>query len=588
MPSPYSRACRPVYNTTMKRLFSLFLALALLLPVLPVDAADPVRARHGMVVSNDLIASRVGVEVLKQGGNAVDAAVAVGLALAVTHPAAGNIGGGGFMLIRKADGTATFIDFREKAPASATRDMYRTVKNPEAISSDYQGQQMRMNLSESIVGWRAPGVPGTVRGLEMASQKYGKMPWAEVVAPAVALARDGFEVHYSLANSLKNSTRLLGRFPETKRIFLRNGNYYEVGETFIQPDLAAVLERVALQGSKGFYEGRTAELIAKAMRENGGEITLEDLKNYHAVERKPLETTYKGYQVLTAPPPSSGGVGIVQMLGMLEGSGYDKDGFGAASTWHYLAEVMRRYYADRSEFLADPDFYSVPLDRLLDKNYLLARRATIDKTKAGKSTEVLPGKAPGHESAETTHYSVVDAEGNAVAVTYTLNGSYGSGVTVPGTGVLMNNEMDDFATSPGEPNMFGLVQGEANRVEPGKRPLSSMTPTILAKDGKLFMVVGAPGGGRIINAVLQAILNVVDFGMNAQKAVDVPRIHHQWQPDRLQVMDGVSPDTQAILSRMGHEIAPISSVGRLQAIVVNGEWLEGGSNSIPHGGAVGY
>jgi gamma-glutamyltranspeptidase/glutathione hydrolase len=572
----------------MKRSLSLLLVFVLFLSALPLSAAQPVRARKGMVVSNDLIASRIGVDVLRKGGNAVDAAVAVGLALAVTHPAAGNIGGGGFMLVRMADGTSTFIDFREKAPASATRDMYQTVKNPDAIRSDYQGQQVTLNLSESIVGWRAPGVPGTVRGLELASKKYGRTPWAQLVEPAAKLARDGFEVNYDLASSLKGSTQLLGRFPETKRIFLRNGQYYEVGEIFKQPELASVLERIARQGSKDFYEGTTARLIAKAMQENGGEITLEDLKNYHAVERKPLETTYKGYHVLTAPPPSSGGVGIVQMLGMLEGSGYDKDGFGAASTWHYLAEVMRRFYADRSEFLADPDFYSVPLDRLLNKNYLLARRSTINPNKASTSSEIRPGNAHGYESAETTHFSVVDSEGNAVAVTYTLNGSYGSGVTVPGTGILLNNEMDDFATLPGEPNMFGLVQGEANRVEPGKRPLSSMTPTILSKDGNLFMVVGAPGGGRIINGVLQAILNVVDFGMDAQKAVDVPRIHHQWMPDKLHVMEGVSPDTRAILTRMGHELAPIGSVGRLQTIVVNGDWLEGGSNSIPHGGAVGY
>lgn len=541
-----------------------------------------------MVVSNDLIASRIGVDILRQGGNAVDAAVAVGLTLAVTRPEAGNIGGGGFMMIRKADGTASFIDFREKAPASAHRDMYRKPKNQGSISSDYEGQQVKLDLVESIVGWRAPGVPGTVRGFEMASQKYGRLPWKQVVAPSVQLARKGFPVSYNLATGLKDSEKLLGRFPETKRIFLRDGNFYQPGETFVQPELADTLERIAKHGSKGFYEGKTAELIAKAMRENGGEITLDDLKNYHAVERKPLETEYKGYHVYTAPPPSSGGVGIIQMLTMLDGSGYEKGGFNAASTWHYMAEVMRRYYADRSEFLADPDFYAVPLDRLLDKNYLAARRSTIDVAKASKSLEIAPGKAPGYESEETTHFSVVDAEGNAVAVTYTLNGSYGSGVTVPGVGVLLNNEMDDFATIPGEPNMFGLVQGEANRVEPGKRPLSAMTPTILTKDGKLFMVVGAPGGGRIINGVLQAILNVIDFGMDAQKAVDVPRIHHQWMPDKLLLMDGVSPDTKAILANLGHDLGSISMVARLQVIVVKGDWIEAGSNSIPHGGAVGY
>jgi gamma-glutamyltranspeptidase/glutathione hydrolase len=567
------------------RFLSLVLAVTM---VWTAHATEPVRARHGMVASNDLIASQVGVDVLKKGGNAVDAAVAVGFALAVTYPAAGNLGGGGFMLIRKADGAATFIDFREKAPASANRDMYRTVKNPEAIRSDYQGEQMRMELSESIVGWRAPGVPGTVRGLEMASRKYGRKPWKDLVMPAVKLARDGFPVSYMLSASLKNSTRLLGRFAETNRIFLRNGKYYEAGETFRQPDLAKVLERVAKQGSKDFYEGETAQRIAKAMQENGGEITLADLKNYHAVERAPLVTEYKGHKVITAPPPSSGGVGIVQMLGMLDGSGYEQGGFNAASTWHYLAEVMRRYYADRSEYLADPDFYAVPLSRLLDRQYLAARRASIDRGKATPSPAIAPGKAAGFESMETTHFSVVDSEGNAVALTYTLNGSYGSGVTVPGTGILLNNEMDDFATKPGEANMFGLVQGEANKVEPGKRPLSSMTPTIVEKDGKLKLVVGSPGGGRIINAVLQAIINVIDFGMNAQEAVDAPRIHHQWQPDKLYVQPGVSPDTKALLRQMGHDVTDSAYVGQLQAIVVKGDWLEGGSNSIPHGGAIGY
>lgn len=568
-----------------------FASFALLFAVLLLPSAkatEPLRARKGMVVSNDRIASEVGVGILKSGGNAVDAAVAVGFALAVTYPAAGNIGGGGFMLIRKADGTSTFLDFREKAPASASRDMYRTVKNPEAISSDYQGQQMRIALSESMVGWRASGVPGTVRGLEMASQKYGRKKWKDVVTPALKLARNGFPVHYNLATSLKNSTRLLGRFPESKRIFLRDGRLYEVGEIFRQPDLANVLERVAKQGSKGFYEGETARRIAEAMRKNGGEITLEDLKSYHVVERQPLETQYNGHTVITAPPPSSGGVGIVQMLGMLEGSGYREDGFNAASTWHYLAEVMRRYYADRSEYLADPDFFPVPISKLIDKGYLVAKRSSIDPAKASPSETVAPGKAPGYESMETTHFSVVDAEGNAVSMTYTLNGSYGAGVTVPGTGILLNNEMDDFATKPGEANMFGLVQGEANKVEPGKRPLSSMTPTIVTKDGKLLMVAGSPGGGRIISTVLQAIVNVIDFGMDAQQAVDAPRIHHQWMPDKLNVQPGVSPDTQAILKQMGHDVVASAYIGRLQVIVVNGEWLEGGSNSIPHGGAAGY
>lgn len=567
----------------------LFLAAILGITLLPCGrSTEPVRARHGMVVSNDVIASQVGVNVLKSGGNAVDAAVAVGFALAVTHPAAGNLGGGGFMLIRQTDGSATFLDFREMAPASAHRDMYGSKKDAGVIHSDYQGRQMQMDLNESLVGWRASGVPGTVRGLEMASKKYGRQPWKDLVLPAVNLAKNGFPVDYSLAESLKGSTALLGRFPESKRIFLRDGTFYEAGDTLRQPELAAVLERIAERGSQDFYEGETARLIANGMKQNGGEITLADLKRYRAVERQPLRAQYRGYTVVTAPPPSSGGVGILEMLGMLEGSEYAEGGFNAAGTWHYLAEVMRRSYADRSEYLADPDFYQVPLSKLLDSGYLAARRSTIDPVKASRSEDILPGAAPGFESMETTHFSVLDREGNAVAMTYTLNGSYGSGVTVPGAGFLLNNEMDDFATRPGQPNMFGLVQGEANRVEPGKRPLSSMTPTIVVREGKVSMVVGAPGGGRIINAVLQAILNVIDFGMNAQEAVDAPRIHHQWMPDKLNVEAGVSPDTVALLKQMGHEVVEIGNVGRLQLIVVNGEWLEGGSNSIPHGGAVGY
>lgn len=567
----------------------IFLAAVLIAILLPLGrATEPVRARHGMVVSADLVASGIGAEVLKSGGNAVDAAVAVGFALAVTHPAAGNLGGGGFMLIRRADGSATFLDFREMAPASARRDMYVARPNSGVIHSDYQGRQVQIEINESLVGWRASGVPGTVCGLEMASKKYGRKPWKDLVLPAVNLARNGFPVDYSLATSLKDSTALLGRFPESKRIFLRDGEFHQAGDLFRQPELAAVLERIAERGARDFYEGDTARLIADGMKKNGGEITLDDLKNYRAVEREPLTAEYKGYTIVTAPPPSSGGVGILEMLGMLDGSGYEQGGFNSASTWHYLAEVMRRSYADRSEYLADPDFYSVPLSRLLDKRYLASRRSTIDRSRASRSEDVRPGSAPGYESMETTHFSIVDRDGNAVAMTYTLNGSYGSGVTVPGAGFLLNNEMDDFATRPGQANMFGLVQGEANKVEPGKRPLSSMTPTIVARKGKLAMVAGAPGGGRIINAVLQAILNVIDFGMNAQQAVDAPRIHHQWMPDQLNVESGVSPDTIALLKRMGHDVVEIGNVGRLQLILVNGEWLEGGSNSIPHGGAVGY
>ncbi len=528
-----------------------------------------------MVVAQEPIATDVGVEVLKSGGNAVDAAVAVGFALAVTHPFAGNIGGGGFMLARMADGRTFFIDFRERAPGKASHDMYL----------DANGKPTR----DSIEGWRSSGVPGSVRGFALANQKYGHMKWADLLKPAIQLASKGFPVSYSLSQSLRNS-RNLQRYPDSKRIFTRDGNFYEMGETLTQPELARTLERIAANGQKEFYEGETAHKLADAMAEHGGLITLEDLRNYRAVERTPLTGKYKGYDIIAAPPPSSGGVGILEMMGMLEGSGYDKSGAGSAATIHYMAEVMRRYYADRNQYLGDPDFVKIPIKGLLDPAYIRERRSTIDPNRATPSSEVQPGHPAMGESTQTTHYNVVDGEGNVVAVTYTLNGGYGNGITVPGLGFLLNNEMDDFAAKPGTPNMFGLVQGEANSIQPGKRPLSSMTPTILLKDGKLFMVVGAPGGSRIITAVLQVILNVVDFGMNAQDAVDFPRFHHQWQPDKLYLEKGFSPDTVALLKGMGYDVdySPAVVVARVEAIVNQGGWLQGGSDGRGNGKAAGY
>ncbi len=413
-------------------------AAALFLPVVAHAAHQPVRAANGMVVSRDAYATDAGVAVLRSGGNAIDAAVATGLALAVTHPAAGNVGGGGFMLIRFADGRTTFIDFRERAPESASRDMY---VGPDGKPSN-----------ASVVGWRASGVPGTVRGLELASKKYGRKPWADVVSPAVALARDGFTVSWDLARSLR-ATKDLARFPESKRIFLRGGKYYEPGEKLVQPELAATLERIGRNGAREFYEGETARRLAAAMQENGGTITLEDLKRYEAVERKPIAGRYRNYDIISAPPPSSGGIGILQMLGVLEGTGYQKDGAGSATSIHWVAEAMRRYFADRSEYLGDPDFYRVPVAGLIDKQYVAGLRRSIDPERASPSAKLRPGNPRGFEPTETTHYSVVDSEGNAVAVTYTLNGSYGSFVTAPGLGFLLNNEMDDFArharTAPG-------------------------------------------------------------------------------------------------------------------------------------------
>lgn len=538
-------------------------------------ARQPEHARHAMVVAGDALAVDAGVRILESGGNAVDAAVAVGFALAVTYPYAGNLGGGGFMLIRFAGGGSTFIDFRERAPQKATRNMYL----------DAEGHVTRA----SIEGWRSSGVPGTVRGLELAHRKYGRAKWDALVAPAIRLASAGFPVTYAFAESLKAS-RALAQNPESKRIFLKGGMGYRVGETFAQPELALTLNRIAKLGAADFYEGKTARLIADAMAQKGGLLTLYDLNEYRAVERRPLTGKYRGYEVITAPPPSAGGIGILQMMGMLEGSGYQRSGAGSAAAIHYVAEVMRRYYADRSQYLGDPDFVRVPLAGLLDPAYIRKRRATIDPNHATPSAQVRPGGPAAVESTETTHYDVVDAEGNAVSVTYTLNGGYGNGITVPDAGFLLNNEMDDFAAQPGGANMFGLVQGEANTIQPRKRPLSSMTPTILTRDGKLSMVVGGPGGSRIITAVLEVILNVIDFGMNVEDAVDFPRFHHQWQPDKLYLEPGFSPDTVDLLKARGHDVdwgsGNVAAV--VEAIASEQGWLEGAADSRRPGKAAGY
>lgn len=540
-------------------------------------ARQPEHARHAMVVAGDPLAADIGVKILQNGGNAVDAAVAIGFAMAVTYPYAGNLGGGGFMLVRFADGRSTFIDFRESAPGKASHDMYL----------DAKGNPTR----DSIEGWRSAGVPGTVRGFELVQKKYGKAKWESVVQPAVELASKGFSVTYPFAESLKGS-RSLARDPQSKTTFLKGGAFYDVGDTFVQPELARTLERIAKLGSKDFYEGETAKLLTDAMAKNGGLITLDDLKKYDAVERAALTGKYKDYGVVTAPPPSSGGIGILQMMGMLEGSGYEKSGAGSAATIHYMAEVMRRFYADRSQYLGDPAFVKVPMIGLLDPNYIQKRRASIDPNHATPSQNVRPGGPPGAESTETTHYNVVDAEGNAVAVTYTLNGGYGNGISVPGAGFLLNNEMDDFSAKPSAPNMFGLLTGESNSIQPGKRPVSSMTPTILTKDGKVFMVVGGPGGSRIPTAVLQVILDVTDFGMNAQDAVDTPRFHHQWMPDRISLERGFSPDTIALLKARGHEIDEASGSGSVaavvEAIVNDGGWLQGAVDGRRPGKAAGY
>lgn len=527
-----------------------------------------------MVVTQEPLAADVGLRALQSGGNAIDAAVAIAFALAVTYPFAGNIGGGGFMLARFADGRSTFIDFREKAPLAATRNMYLDSKG---------------NVTEdSLVGWRAAGVPGTVRGLELAHRKYGHKPWAELLNPAIELATNGYPVSYSMSKSLEGYAATLARFPESKRIFL-NAHY---GDKLIQPELAATLRRIRDRGASDFYDGETAQKFAAAMAAHGGLITLEDLKKYQAEESEPLHGHYRNYEIITAPPPSAGGVGLLQMLGMLEESGYEKTGAGSAASIHYAAEVMRRFFADRSEYFGDPDFYQVPITKLLDPKYIASRRASIDPLHATPSAQIRPGHLNIREGTETTHFNVVDSDGNAVAVTYTLNDGYGSGVTVPSLGFLLNDEMDDFAAKPGTENLFHLIQGEANAIQPGKRPVSSMAPTIVLRDGKLFLTLGAPGGSRIINGVLEVLLNVVDFHMNVQDAVDWPRFHHQWMPDVLYVEQGISPDTINILRSMGHKVSPLEStsgvVARVEAILNDGGWLQGASDPRGNGKAEGY
>jgi gamma-glutamyltranspeptidase/glutathione hydrolase len=543
-----------------------------LLLTISLFARQPEHARHAMVVTQEPLAADVGLRVLQSGGNAIDAAVAIGFALAVSYPYAGNIGGGGFLLARFADGRSTFIDFREKSPLAATRNMYLDAKG---------------NVTEdTLVGWRAAGVPGTVRGLELAHQKYGRKPWAELLNPAIQLASEGYPVSYSMDASLhgESNVTLMSRFAESKRIFL-SAHY---GDRLVQPELAATLKRIRDRGASDFYEGETAQKLAAAMAAHGGLITLADLKAYQAKEREPLHGHYHGDEIVTAPPPSAGGVGLLQMLGMLEGAGYEKTGAGSAASIHYVAEVMRRFYADRSEYFGDPDFYNVPISKLLDPKYIASRRSGIDREHATPSDQVRPGNIRVREGTETTHYNIVDSEGNAVAVTYTLNNAYGSGVTVPGLGFLLNDEMDDFAAKPGTENLFHLIQGESNAIQAGKRPVSSMAPTIVVRDGKLFLMLGAPGGSRIINGVLQVLLNVVDFHLNVQDAVDWPRFHHQWMPDVLYVEKGISPDTVALLRGMGHKVAPIEGVARVEAILNDGGWLQGATDPRGNGKAEGY
>ena len=523
-------------------------------------ARQPVRARHGIVASTNQVASQVGVDVLKRGGNAIDAAVAVALALAVTYPAAGNLGGGGFMMIRLRNGTTTAIDYREMAPAAAHRNVYLD-KNGNLLKGE----------GSSTVGYRASGVPGTVAGLELALKKYGsgKLTWAQLVEPARRLASEGFAMGYGLARSL-DGNEYLQTYPETRRIFLRNGNYYKEGEIFRQPELAATLGRLQRSGPREFYQGRTAQLIAADMKRNNGLITMADMRAYVAKERQPLQGSYRGYPVISMPPPSSGGAVLLEMLNILEGFELSKFDWASSERQHLTAEAMRRAFADRAEYMGDTDFVKVPIAGLLDKAYADKLRRSIDLERASSSNDVRAGRPSGYESEETTHFTVVDAQGNAVANTYTLNDGFGSGVVAKGTGIFMNNEMDDFAAKPGTPNLYGLIQGERNAVAAGKRPLSAMTPTfVLRKDGSLWFTTGTPGGPTIINTVLQVITNVIDYEMNIQQAIDAPRIHHQWLPDELVFEPyGLSGDTQKALLARGHKFAKPRYLGDAQGIMI--------------------
>ena len=554
----------------------ILLTTLVLAAAVPAAPQTPTRARDGMVVSQNETASRVGAAVLREGGSAIDAAIATAFALAVTHPTAGNIGGGGFILFRPAAGQPEAYDFREMAPRRAAPTMF--------LENGKYSERLHHDSHLSV------GVPGTVAGLHLAWTEHGKLPWKRLVEPAIALARDGFPVTDGLARSLRGILPDMKAYPASVAQFSKNGVPYEPGDILKQPDLARSLQRIADQGPAGFYEGETAALIEKEMAANGGLIDRQDLAAYRPRKRTPVTGTYRGFEVISMPPISSGGVALIQQLNILEGFDLKGMGFRSAASIHAITEAMRRAYADRARYLGDPDFNpSMPVARLISKEYAAGLRRSISPERASVSSPTS-FEWPA-ESDETTHLSVVDRERNAVALTYTLEYGYGSRIVVPGAGFLLNNEMGDFNAGPGLTTADGLIGTDPNLAAPGKRMLSSMTPTILARDGKLFMVTGSPGGRTIINTVLHTILNVVDYGMGAQEAVDAPRFHHQWLPDRISYERwGISPDTARLLQSMGHRLNPITAQGVAEVIVVNEKEnrLEGGSDRrAPDGGAVG-
>jgi gamma-glutamyltranspeptidase/glutathione hydrolase len=560
----------------MKKILTPFISLLVLqtlfandLPIIEYQAINhPVIDNQGMVVSQRKIASEVGAQILKEGGNAVDAAVATGLALAVVLPRAGNLGGGGFMIIHlKEEDRNIAIDYREKAPSGAFRDLFL----------DENGNYDKKKAQFSLL---SAGVPGSVAGFHHALMNYGTLSWEEVLKPAIRLAEEGFEIPHDLANTLASKryrARLSSNEAAAKVFYKEDKSLYKAGEILVQNDLANTLKQLSEFGPDAFYKGEIAKLIVKEMERNGGLITLEDLSNYQIAERKPLNGQYKDYKIVSMPPSSSGGTHLIQMLNMLEEFPIKEMGFGSAESIHILAEVMKRAYADRSKYLGDTDFYKVP-SSLTSKDYAKSLNAFISKDKITPSDEISAGNPFPYESPDTTHFSVMDSFGNAVSNTYTLNFSYGSGMMIPGTGMLINNEMDDFSSKPGTPNGYGLLGSEANAIEGNKRPLSSMTPTIIFKNDEPYMVFGSPGGSRIITTVLQVALNVMDHDMNIAQAVHSPRIHHQWLPEILMIESGFGPDTERLLTEKGYKLYPSSTMGSVQAIMKDGDYFYGSAD----------
>jgi gamma-glutamyltranspeptidase/glutathione hydrolase len=565
----------------MRHLIAAILSAALLLASLDAAAAgrNAVRGKNGVVASSSALASEVGIETLRNGGNAVDAAVATAFALAVTWPTAGNIGGGGFLVYHGADGEATTFDFREKAPLRATEDMYL----------DGDGNVRDNSNHEGIL---AVGVPGTVAGLELAHREYGKLDWPDLVAPAVRLARDGIAITWKLHDDFKGRKERWERYPSSARIFLKpDGGFYEPGETWVQKDLAKTLERIQRRGKAGFYEGETAALVADFMERNGGIVTREDLAKYEALEREPIRGTYRGYEIVSMPPPSSGGVALVEMLNILEGYDLAATGHNSVRYLHLLTEAMRRAYADRARYLGDPDFNEdMPVTRLISKSHAANLRGSIDVTRASESDPAL--FADRYESDQTTHFSVVDKDGNMVSLTYTLEWGYGSHIVVEGAGFLLNNEMGDFNALPGVTDARGQIGTEPNRIRPEQRMLSSMTPTIVARDGLPIFATGTPGGKTIINTTLQTILNVIDHGMTIAESIEAGRIHHQWLPDRTLIeQHGFSPDTIGLYEELGHTVRRIGTMGSAMGVYhdrENGVFLGAADSRAEDGGAVSY